>query len=164
MLMWCEKKTKAQGRLTEKRGLVLCVAWKSKTSAWQRNVQSSVAVCPVRRQCPRFRAPGCTKGCRAGYDQGPRGYPVSEVGPMVRSVTLLTVIVTLSLGRPHSSYKDARPEALVGTKSLHSQALLAETDAQWKEWMYERFDCGKCNEQGQQPASDEVKFNKKEEK
>ena len=36
---------------------------------------------------------------------------------MVRSVTLLTIIVTLSLERPHSSCKDARPEALAGTKS-----------------------------------------------
>ena len=77
--------------------------------------QSSVAVCPVRRRCPRFQAPGYTL-CRAGHDQGPHGYPVSEVGPMVRSVTLLTVIVTLSLERPHSSCKDARPEALAGTK------------------------------------------------
>ena len=36
---------------------------------------------------------------------------------MVRSVTLLTINVTLSLERPHISCKDARPEALAGTKS-----------------------------------------------
>ena len=55
--------------------------------------------------------------CRADHDQGPHRYPVLEVGPMVRSVTLLTINVTLSLERPHSSCKDARPEALAGTKS-----------------------------------------------
>ena len=54
--------------------------------------------------------------CRAEHDQGPHGYPVLEVGPMVRSVTLLTVIVTLSLGRPHRSSTDARPEANAGIK------------------------------------------------
>ena len=91
--------------------------------------KSSVAVCPVRRQCPRFQAPGYTL-CRAGHDQGPHGYPVSEVGPMVRSVTLLTVIVTLSLERPHSSCKDARPEALAGTKTTASVGRLVHISQQ----------------------------------
>ena len=36
---------------------------------------------------------------------------------MVRSVTLLTVIVTLTLGRPHRSCTDARSEAHAGTKN-----------------------------------------------
>ena len=46
---------------------------------------------------------------------------------MARSVTLLTTIVILSLGRPHSSNKDARPEALEGTESPYGHALIAET-------------------------------------
>ena len=46
---------------------------------------------------------------------------------MVRSVTLLTTIVILSLGRPHSSNKDARPEALEGTESPYGHAQIAET-------------------------------------
>ena len=78
-----------------------------------------MAVYPVRRQCPRFQATGCTK-CRAVHDQGPHGNPVSEVKPMVRSETLLTAIVTLSLGRPHFSCKEARPEGLAGTESPDS--------------------------------------------
>jgi len=88
--------------------------------------ESSVAICPVRRQCPRFRATGYTM-CRAVHDQGPRGYPVSEVEPMtLRSVivstdgpfthSLLAFTVTLSLGRPHGSCGHARPEAPAGTK------------------------------------------------
>ena len=39
---------------------------------------------------------------------------------MVRSETLLTAIVTLSLGRPHFSCKEARPEGLTGAKSPNS--------------------------------------------
>ena len=39
---------------------------------------------------------------------------------MVRSETLLTAIVTLSLGRPHFSCKEARPEGLAGTESPDS--------------------------------------------
>ena len=65
--------------------------------------------------------------CRAAHDQGPRGYPVSEVEPMtLRSVlvstdgpftlSLLAFTVTLSLGRPHGSCGHARPEAPAGTK------------------------------------------------
>ena len=50
--------------------------------------QSSVAVCPVRRRCPRFRAPGYTIWCSAGHDRGPCGYPVLEVGPMAPSSKL----------------------------------------------------------------------------
>ena len=80
--------------------------------------QSSMAVCPVRRHCPRFQAPGYTMRCRAGHDQGPHGYPVSEVEPMVPSVTVLTSIVTLSLWRPHFSCTDARPEAHAGIKDI----------------------------------------------
>ena len=88
-------------------------------SSWS---QSSVAICPVRRQCPRFQATGYSRS-RAVHDQGPRGYPVSEVEPMVRSETLLTTIVTLSLGRPHGSCKEARPEGLAGTKSPYTRVL-----------------------------------------
>ena len=50
--------------------------------------QSFVAVCPVRKQCPRFQAPGYTMRCSAGHDQGPRGYPVLEVRPMAPSSKL----------------------------------------------------------------------------
>ena len=39
---------------------------------------------------------------------------------MVRSETLLTAIVTLSLRRPHFSCKEARPEGLAGTESPDS--------------------------------------------
>ena len=81
-----------------------------------------MAVCPVRRQCPRFQATGYSRS-RAVHDQGPRGYPVSEVEPMVRSETLLTTIVTLSLGRPHGSCKEARPEGLAGTESPDTRVL-----------------------------------------
>ena len=52
----------------------------------------------------------------ADHDHDPHRYPVLEVGPMVRSVTSLTVILTLSLKRPHIC-KDARPEALAGPTS-----------------------------------------------
>ena len=45
----------------------------------------SVAVCPVRRQCPRCQASGFTD-----HDQGPHGYPVLEGRPM----TLLSVLVS----------------------------------------------------------------------
>ena len=93
-------------------------------SEHERKSELSVAVCPVRRQCPRFRATGYTM-CRAAHDQGPRGYPVSEVQPMtLRSVvvstdgtftlSLLAFTVTLSLGRPHVSCEHARPEAPAG--------------------------------------------------
>ena len=41
---------------------------------------------------------------------------------MVRSETLLTAIVTLSLGRPHFSCKEARPEGLAGTELPDSYA------------------------------------------
>ena len=72
-----------------------------------------MAICPVRRQCPRFQATGYSRS-RAVHDQGPRGYPVSEVEPMtLRSVlvstdgpftlSLLAFTVTLSLGRPQGS-------------------------------------------------------------
>ena len=74
-----------------------------------------MAVYPVRRQCPRFQVTRYTK-CRAVHNQGPHGNPVSEVKPMVCSETLLTAIVTLSLGRPHFSCKEARPEGLAGTE------------------------------------------------
>ena len=78
-----------------------------------------MAICPVRRQCPRFQATGYSRS-RAVHDQGPRGYPVSEVEPMtLRSVlvstdgpftlSLLAFTVTLSLGRPHGSCREARP-------------------------------------------------------
>ena len=87
-----------------------------------------MAICPVRRQCPRFQATGYSRS-RAVHDQGPHGYPVSEVEPMVRSETLLTTIVTLSLGRPHGSCKEARPEGLAGTESPHTR-VLSPTHAQ----------------------------------
>ena len=48
---------------------------------------------------------------RPGSSRKPR-----LVKPMVRSETLLTAIVTLSLGRPHFSCKEARPEGLAGTE------------------------------------------------
>ena len=35
-------------------------------------------------------------------------------------LSLLAVIVTLSLGRPHFSCKEARPEGLTGMKSNHN--------------------------------------------
>ena len=87
--------------------------------------QTSVAVCPVRKRCLRFQASGYTKR-RAEHDQGPHGYPVSEVKPMVRSDSLLTTIVTLSLGRPHFSCKEARPEGLAGTyrPEQHASSML----------------------------------------
>ena len=92
-----------------------------------------MAICPVRRQCPRFQATGYSRS-RAVHDQGPRGYPVSEVEPMtLRSVlvstdgpftlSLLAFTVTLSLGRPHGSCKEARPEGLAGTKSPYTRVL-----------------------------------------
>ena len=48
-------------------------------------VRMSVAVYPVRRQCPRCQASGFTD-----HDQGPHGYPVLEGRPM----TLLSVLVS----------------------------------------------------------------------
>ena len=47
-----------------------------------------MAVCPVRRQCPRCQASGFTD-----HDQGPHGYPVSEGRPM----TLLSVLVSTDI-------------------------------------------------------------------
>ena len=50
-------------------------------------------------------------------------------------LSLLTVTVTLSLGRPHSSCMDARPEAHAGTKGLtsHTQAPALTTGYSNKE-------------------------------
>ena len=92
--------------------------------------ESSVAVYPVRRQCPRFQASGYTEAVqswlRPGSSRIPRlGGRANALCSVIVStadkafiLSLLTVTVTLSLGRPHGSYMDARPGAHVGTKCL----------------------------------------------
>ena len=57
---------------------------------------------------------------RAVRDQGPHGYPVLEIEPMVRSETLLTTIVALSLERPHFFCKESWPEGLAWIESPSS--------------------------------------------
>ena len=122
---WLSWKRIKGGREEKKTRVKRSVGWLNCCEVrTQKESESSVAVCPVRRQCPRFRATGCTR-CRAVHDQGPHGYPVSEVQPMtLRSVvvstdgpftlSLLAFTVTLSLGRPHGSCGHARPEAPAG--------------------------------------------------
>ena len=56
-----------------------------------------------------------------------RSVLVSTDGPF--TLSLLAFTVTLSLGRPHGSCKEARPEGLAGTESPHTR-VLSPTHAQ----------------------------------
>ena len=65
------------GRIQQRSGSYLEVMKTQQT-------ESSVAVYPVRRvgSVQDFRHQDTLEQCRADYDQGPHGYPVSEVEPM----------------------------------------------------------------------------------
>ena len=80
---------------------------------------------------------------------------------MVRSETLLTTIVTLSLGRPHGSCKEARPEGLAGTKSpatcapdpTHAQKNMATRKGREKKGRKRK---GKRERKGERVKSDSM--------
>ena len=140
---WTGSKEKGKGRIQLRSGSCQEVMKSSQT-------KSSVAVYPVRRQCPRFQASGYTETVQSWLRPGSSRIPrlggranallsilMSTGGTFIFS--LLAVTVTLSLGRPHSSYMDARPGAHVGIKvnaSLpsHPSQIQSweEKDRQWE--------------------------------
>ena len=109
------------GRIQQRSGSYLEVMKTQQT-------ESSVAVYPVRRQCPRFQASGYTEAVQSWLRPGSSRIPrlggranalcsvIVSTADIAFILSLLTVTVTLSLGRPHGSYMDARPGAHVGIK------------------------------------------------